>query len=113
MKRNKPFTRWTIVGVVIASVLMIMGMQLAMVLLTSEIPTWTNRQLLALMMIVPVFIILWIFLTFIFTRLTRIIRQLSRQMNRVASGDFSVRLDLKQAGPLRETYRDFNKMAQE
>lgn len=113
MKNGRPFTKWIVASLIIISILIIMGMQLAMFLITLEWSSQMGGQFLALILVTPVFFILQAFLFYIFARLTRLINQLSKQMRKIAQGDYSARLILKGAGPLKETYRDFNKMAQE
>lgn len=61
----------------------------------------------------PFTIILLISLAIFFTWLSKILTQLSRALKEVSNGNFEYRINFKRSGPFKETFANFNKMAEQ
>ena len=74
----------------------------------------TKMHLIGILsMLVPVIILITL-VNFLFTRyIYRYLDKISDAMQKVADGDYTVRLDMGKDQPFRELYQNFNKMAEE
>ena len=74
----------------------------------------TNMHLIGILsMFVPVILLITL-VNFLFTRyIYRYLDKISDAMQKVADGDYTVRLDAEKDQPFRELYRNFNTMAEE
>ena len=74
----------------------------------------TNMHLIRILsMFVPVILLITL-VNFLFTRyIYRYLDKISDAMQKVADGDYTVRLDAEKDQPFRELYRNFNTMAEE
>ena len=110
-KKSRPLRRWLIlqsVRIVILSVMTFLLVEFFINIVMGRNPGYEPID--GIGMIVPMGVLMYVLSYNIMKKISKYLNELIESISRVASGAFSVRMDEKSAGPVKELYANFNKM---
>ncbi len=114
VRAERPLRRWLIlqsVAIVIISVMAFLLVEFFINRVMTYNPYYDPIN--GLGMIGPMGILMWFLSYNIIKKGNKYLQELMQGISKVAGGDFSTRLDERTAGPVRDLYKNFNKMTSE
>ena len=113
-KKSRPLRRWLIlqsVSIVILSVMAFLLVEFFVNIVLRQDPDYNAID--GIGMIGPMGILMWLLSYNIMKKISRYLSELMNAISGVAGGDFAIRMNEETAGPVKELYKNFNKMTSE